>query len=274
MRRFFTPTLAALLLIFFAGVTGVQAQDDQAYKEAYNAGIAAAEAKNYTEAYKQYGIAADLATKAGDKDIADKSKNIQSKIDKILGTKAYKAGDYETALKRFETGYKLDPSYAPNIYSKGLALKQLGRIDEAMADFKTASESRDSKTARAAENAIRGYYHSEASKLVANQKATSSDAKNAIALLEKMQEYIDADADTYFYMATAQNIQRDYPAAIATADQALAIHRGSKSDKAKIYFVKGEALLNSGDSGAAKASFAEATYGSYKALAEHYLETL
>ena len=112
------------------------------------------------------------------------------------------------------------------------------------------------------------------SKLVANQKATSSDAKNAIALLEKMQEYIDADADTYFYMATAQNIQRDYPAAIATADQALAIHRGSKSDKAKIYFVKGEALLNSGDSGAAKASFAEATYGSYKALAEHYLETL
>lgn len=273
MRRFFTPTLAALLLFFFAGVTGVQAQDDQAYKEAYNAGIAAAEAKNYAEAYKHYGEAAKLAATA-DPDIAEKSKKIQAKIDKILGTRAYKSGNYEQALSHFETGLTLDPAYAPNMHNKGLALKQLGRIDEAMASFKSAMEMNDNKTMRVADKAIRGYYHSEASKLVASETASSSDAQNAIALLEKMQEYVDADADTYFYKATAQNILRDYPAAIATADQALAIHRGSRSDKAKIYFVKGEALLNSGDSNAAKQSFSEATYGSYKALAEHYLETL
>ncbi|NND70759.1 MAG: hypothetical protein HKN43_04200 [Rhodothermales bacterium] len=274
MKRFFTPTLAAFLMVFTVGVASVNAQDDQEYKEAYNAGIAAAEAKNYAAAYEEYGKAADLATQAGDEEIAEKSRKIMAKIDKLLGTRAYKAGNYELALKHFDTGLTLDPSYAPNLHNKGLALKQLGRIDESMASLKLAADSNDSKTSRAADKAIRGYYHSEASKLVAKDNASSTDAQRAISLLTQMQEYVDADADTYFYSSLAHNVVRDYPAAIASADQALAIHRGSKADKAKIHFVKGEALLNSGDSSGAKASFSEATYGSYKALAEHYLETL
>ena len=274
MKRFSTPTLAAFLMLLLIGVSSVNAQDDQAYKEAYNAGIAAAEAKNYADAYVEYGKAAELAVQADDQEIAVKSKKIMAKIDKLLGTRAYKAGDFETALKHFETGLTLDPDYAPNLHNKGLALKQLGRIDEAMASFSAAVKTNDNKTARAADKAIRGYYHSEASKLVANENASSADANSAIALLTKMQEYVDGDSDTFFYTATAHNLLRAYPAAIASADQALAIHRGSKSDKAKIHFVKGEALLNSGDVPSAKASFSEATFGSYKALAEHYLETL
>ncbi len=274
MKRFFTPTLAAFLLVFSFSAASVNAQDDQAYKEAYNAGIAAAEAKNYTAAYTEYGKAADLATQAGDQEIAEKSRKIMAKIDKLLGTRAYKAGNYELALQHFDTGLTLDPAYAPNMHNKGLALKKLGRMDESMAALKMAADSNDSKTSRAADKAIRGYYHSEASKLVAKDNASSSDAQTAISLLTQMQEYVTADADTYFYTATAHSVLREYSAAVAAADQALAIHRGSKADKAKIHFAKGEALLNAGDSSGAKASFTEATYGSYKALAEHYLETL
>ncbi len=274
MKRFFTPTLAAFLMIFFIGASSVAAQDDQAYKEAYNAGIAAAEAKNYSDAYVEYGKAKDLATQAGVPEIAVKSSKIMAKIDKLLGTRAYKAGNYDVALAHFETGLTLDPGYAPNMHNKGLALKKLGRVDEAMVALDAAAKTSDNKTSRAAKKAIRSHYHAEASKLVANDNASTADAQTAIDLLVKMQEFVEADANTYYYTALGHSVKRDYPAAIASADQALAIHRGSKSDKAKIHFAKGEALLNSGDVSSAKASFTEATFGSYKALAEHYIDTL
>jgi len=55
---------------------------------------------------------------------------------------------------------------------------------------------------------------------------------------------------------------------------ALEMHRGSKTDKAKIFFVKGEALMNVGDMTGAKAAFTNAAYGTYAASAKHYLDTL
>ncbi len=61
---------------------------------------------------------------------------------------------------------------------------------------------------------------------------------------------------------------------MSSADQALELHRGSRSDKAKIYFVKGESLVGLGDSDGAKEAFQNAAVGTYRASAQHYLETL
>jgi len=85
---------------------------------------------------------------------------------------------------------------------------------------------------------------------------------------------IEADADTYYYQAEAAKIIGDYAQAVTLADQAIEIHRGSLTDKAKLYFVKGESLMYSGDVDGAKEAFAGATYGQYKASAEHWIETL
>jgi tetratricopeptide (TPR) repeat protein len=92
--------------------------------------------------------------------------------------------------------------------------------------------------------------------------------------IEMLLQYVEADSDTYYCTAESQKVNGQFADAIASADQALAIHRGSRTDKAKIYFVKGEALMNSGDIGGAKEAFRNAAYGNYRASAEHYIETL
>ncbi|NIP53397.1 hypothetical protein GWN42_17115, partial [candidate division KSB1 bacterium] len=82
------------------------------------------------------------------------------------------------------------------------------------------------------------------------------------------------DSDVYYYLAEIHKVKGEFQQAISMADQALEIHRGSRTDKAKIYYVKGEALMSMGDNSGAKSAFQNAAYGSYKQSAEHYIETL
>ncbi len=104
--------------------------------------------------------------------------------------------------------------------------------------------------------------------------ATTAQADQALDALTSMQEYVEPEPELYYYMAESYKAKRDYQQSIAMADKALEIHRGSKTDKAKIYFVKGEALMSLNYNKEAKAAFENAAYGSYKARAEAYLEQL
>ena len=246
----------------------------QDYKEVYNEALAAAEAKNYSQAYEKYQQAADLAKAGGDAEVANRALKVLAQLDKIFGSREYKQGNYDDALTYFNKGIAHNPDYAANYYNKGLALKKLGRIDEAMETLDRASEMNDSKVARDAEEAIRSHYHAQASTAVAKENPSRSDADRALAALAEMEKYVTSDADSYYYMATAASVKGDYEEAISYADKALELHRGGRADRAKIYFVKGEALMYTGDIPAAKEEFRNAAYGSYKASAEHYIETL
>ncbi len=268
-----TVLRGALVTAIFVsmGFTSATAQD---YKESYNAALAAANAKKYSEAYTNYEAAAKGARAAGDKDVEDLSRKVLAQLDKIFGSREYKRGNYEAALGHFEKGIGHNPDYAPNIYNKGLALKKLGRIDAAMEALKQAAATRDRKVAREAEETIRSHYHAEASQLVAKENPSRADADRALAALAEMEKFVSPDADSFYYMATAANAKGDHAQAVTFADRALEIHRGGRSDKAKIHFVKAEALMLSGDIAAAKTEFRNAAFGSYKASAEHYLQTL
>ncbi len=246
----------------------------QPHKEAYNKALEAQKAKNYTAAYTHYSEAKSGAAAAGDTELVDKCNTIMAKLDKIFGSQAYKAGDYQKAIGHFDSGIALDPDYSANYYNKGLAMKKMGNETEAMGLFKTAMDGKNAKVKRAAEKAIRSHYHAKASAMIAKTSATSSDAAAAIAELTAMEELVEPDADTHYYKATAHALAGNHSAAISAADAALAVHKKGRSDKAKIYFVKGEAQLAMDNREAAKASFAEAVYGQYKASAQHYLETL
>ena len=166
------------------------------------------------------------------------------------------------------------PDYIKNKYGEGLALKKLGRMDEALVIWQGVSKSNDRKTARTAAQAIRDHFYFQASSAVSKSNASAADADRAVAALRASEEYLEPDADYYYYTAVAHNIKGDRNAAITNANKALEMHKGSKADKAKIYFVKGEALMNSGDTEGAKAAFANAAYGSYRQSAEHYISTL
>jgi tetratricopeptide (TPR) repeat protein len=262
--------LALALLTGYAGVASAQE-----YAETYNEAIAAAEAKKYAEAFKKYELAAQQATAAGEKDIAKKSHIMCAKIAKIIGTEAYKAGDYTKALAEFESGLKHEPSYMPNLYMKGMTQKKLGDIDAAMASLMETADGADGKTGRTAAKAIRDHYHAEASQIAAKETMSKAEAAEVRTLLGKMQEYgQEPDANTHYYLGLAAKAEGKYAEGITHADDAIAAHRGSRSDKAKLYFLKGECLMLQGNNADAKVAFAEAAYGSYKASAQHYIETL
>lgn len=271
-------SVALLLAILVGGITTtpVLAQE---YKEAYNTALEAARAKEYSTAYTEFTKAARLADEAGDSDIAERARKVAAQIDYNIGRQLVSAENFEEGLARFEQGIELYPQYANNYTGKALALKRLGRDDDAIQAYldliEYGEQNNDSEAVRAGQEGIRDHYVFLASSALGRSSdPTASDAREAIGYLERLQEHVEADADVYFYLAAANNVLGNYEEAIQFADQALQIHSGSRSDAAKIHFVKGEALMYNGNTAAAKESFQNATFGSYKSLAEHYLETL
>lgn len=279
ITKLFRPFSLVVLLAFLVGGFATSTAFAQEYKEAYNTAIEAAKAKDYNKAYTEFTRAAKLADQADDSGVAQRARKVAAQIDYNLGKQLISNEKFEQALKRFEQGITVYPSYSNNYVGKALALKKLERNDDAIKAYQEliafGKKNNDTEAVREGEQAIRDHYVFLASSALGRRaEPSASDAREALDHLEKVQEFVEADADIYFYQAAAHNALGEYAQAIALADQALELHRGSKSDAAKIYFVKGEALMYNGDTAAAKSAFQNATFGSYKSLAEHYLETL
>lgn len=270
-------TYALLLALLFCGASASSAFA-QAYKETYNQALEAARAKKYDEAHGLFVKAAQAAKQANDNDIAAKASKVAAQIDYNAGKKLSDEGQYEAALKRFESGISLAPNYTNNYIGKAVALKGLKRTDDMIAVYQQMIQLGDAEAVKAGRDGIRDHYVYQASSALSRNgaAATRADASEALGYLQKLQETLDVseDADVQYYTAVAYNVQGDYAQSIAAANKALELHNGSKTDKAKIYFVLGEAQMYSGNTGAAKEAFQNATFGSYKPLAEHYLETL
>lgn len=273
-----TLPLAVLLAVLIGGIntTPALAQD---YKEKYNAAIEAAKAKDYQTAYTAFNEAATLASDAGDNEIAQRALKVAAQIDYNTGKQLVANEDFNAALQRFEQGIELFPEYSNNYSGKALALKKLERDDDAIQAYQDlidyGNENSDPQAIREGETGIREHYiYLASSALGRSSEPSASDAREAIGYIESLQEHVEPDSDVYFYLAAANHALGNYDEAIQYADQALEMHSGSRSDAAKIHFVKGEALMYSGNTAAAKEAFRSASFGSYKSLSEHYLETL
>ncbi len=262
-----------LLIILLTGfsITPLLAQD---YKQLYNAALAAAKEKDYPTARENFMKAAPLAEQAGDAEIARKSRYVAAQIDYKLGVIALKAREYEQALTHYRNGLAIYPAYLKNRYGEGLALKKLGRLEEALKAWSEVEKSKDRKTSRLARTAIRDHFYYQASTAVGKENATPADADRALAAIAGLSQYLEPDADYYYYTAVAHKIKGAYNECVKAAEMALEVHRGSRSDKAKIYLVKGEGLMMSGDNANAKIAFQNAAYGRYRVVAEQYLSTL
>lgn len=274
------PVLFLSLFILLSAAPSASAQE---YKEAFNAGLeamktyqASKDVANLDQAYSEFESCATLAQAAGDADVAGKANKYLSRIDYTRGMTAYKAGQYEEALAHHDKGIAHDASYDKHHYAKGLAFKKLDRMEEAIASFQQAMGSREAKTSRAATNAIRDHFIYLASSALSRrgQTPTPADGNEAMQHLQAMQEYVEPDADAYYYMAEAHKAKGDFQLAVDHANKALDLHTGSRTDKAKIYFTKAEALMFLGNNQAAREAFQNASYGSYKPSAQHFLEQL
>lgn len=269
--------LALAMTIAFAGVAPVHAQE---YKEIFNAGLQAAKANDLTGALDQFAKAADAAKAEGDAEIERRSHEFIARIEYSVGRSLMKTERYDEAIAHFANGIAHYPTYSKNYLARASTLKKKGDADAAIEGYvETISHAQaesDTKTARTAEGAIRSHYVYLASTALNRNgaRASRADAEEALGFLTTLQEYVEADSDVFYYLAEVHKVKGEFQDAVSSADQALAVHRGSRTDKAKIYYVKGEALMSIGDNSGAKSAFQNAAYGPYKTSAEHFLETL
>ncbi len=270
LRSLYSASLLIITLLFTS--SNVSAQK---YKEDFNSAQESAKSGEWTQALNLYISAASGADEASDPDVAQRSRYVVAQIHYRLGTAAFRAEDYETAFQHYVDGENIFPTYIKNKYGQGLAQRRLGLIDEAIESWTAVANAQgDRKTSLAAEKAIRDHFIGEASSTLAKRNASSADADAALASLAALTQVMDADADVHYYTALAHYTKGDGASAISSAEQALAIHSGSRSDKAKIYYVLGEAFVSMNDIEAARDAFQNAVYGTWKQSAEHYLETL
>lgn len=277
-------TLALILAGF--GASQASAQDDAAAKteelrKAWEGAVTAYQAKEYSKAYTQFERAAQLGNQLDDPKAKETGKRASQYLPRIAyaeGLQNLQAGNYDAAIAAFDKGFAKDSTYVNNLLGKGQAYQRMDRKSDALAHYvralNSAKRAGDGESTRRAEEAIRSHFQPQASELLADDNAGATAARNAIALMEQMQEHIEADANTYYYLASAYNILGEYERAIGLLDRGLEMHTGSRTDKARFYFEKGEALRSMGNIAAAKEAYRNAAFGSYKQPAEHFLETL
>ncbi len=256
--------------------TETRLKEGQEYKMKYNEALEAAKAKEYDKAYAAFVATIPLAQAAGDTEVVSKSSKVLAQLDNSRGIQAFKAEKYQESLDHHQKGIEHDNSYVPNHYGKAKAMEKMGRMDEALPLLQGVMAMDDRKSAQAAEATIRGHYLFTASSALTSNSGNPSrtDAQKAIDALDELELYVEADADVLYYRAEAFKAMGDYPKAIEAANTALELHKGSKSDKAKIYFVQGESLMYAGSNAEARVAFENAAFGSYKPLAEHYIQEL
>lgn len=286
LGRHLASALAAALLIVGFGTSQAYAQDDVAAKteqlrEAWEAAVAAYQARNFTTAYTEFERAAELGNQLEDPKAQETGQRARQYLPRIAyaeGLQHLQSGDHNAAVAAFDKGFALDSTYVNNLLGKGQAYQRMDRSDDALALYVRAlasgRASGDSDGVRRAEEAIRSYYQPQASELLASENVGATQARRAITYLEEMQQHVDADANTYFYLASAHNILGEHERAVQLLDQGLEMHTGSRTDKARFYFEKGEALRYMGNIAAAKEAYRNAAFGSYKQPAEHFIETL
>ena len=266
----------SLALPSLAQDTETRVKEGQEYKMKYNEALEFAKAKQYAQAYKAFEETIPMAEAAGDDAVVARSSKVLAQLDNANGTKAFKAEDFQGALAHHQKGIEHLMSYAPNHYGKANALRKLDRMEEALPIFQAVMQMDDRKSANAAENTVRGHYIYLASSALSANNGTPSrtGAQSAIDNLDELEMYVEPDADSYYYRAEAEKALGNYAEAIDNADKALELHRGSRTDKAKIYFTKGEAMMLQGSTQGAQEAFTNALFGDYKPLAQHYLDEL
>jgi len=288
MQNFVTRwALSSLLLPFLLamGATPALAQDDggnakkqklNQLKKEYATFQKAGKQENYQTAYSSLAEAVRLAEELEQSGALSKLRGFQQNLPTKWGNEAIENKDYEMALTHFNKGAEWSPDDAYVHYGKGLALVNLDSTQSGLNTLQKAVEvgnrTGNTRVVGLAEQRIRDEFLAKASKALNDRNPTMAQADSALSALDQMEQYVDPSAQSLFYRARAQYEKGAYQQAMTSAQEGLDMHQGSRSDAAKYYFIIAESQLNTGNKNTACQTFQNATFGDYKARAEHYLK--
>lgn len=268
--------MLALLITGFSIDAAVAQDDDQQYKKDFNAAREAAQAKDYNAAYDLFAKAAEGAVAQGDEGVQASALKVLAQLDNARGNQALKAERCDDALAHFDKGIEHFPTNSRNYANRADAIMCQGNTEEALAAYQRAmqvAESQsDTKIGNYAEAKVRRHFLKGVADLLGGNPG-ASQADQVIGIINDMQSYVELESKEFYYMAVAYNIKREYTQGAMMSDQALETggSRISRRDRSDINFVKGEALMNSGESAGAVEAFKLVTTGSFRPNAEHNL---
>ncbi len=279
-RLVLVPILAVALSLFAIPALAQDGGGDATVKElktTFAAAMNAAKQGNAEEAYPKLEKSLQLANEAEQSGAASQIEDRMVKLAKNWGNKALTNKEYEEAMTHFEKGAQYAPDDAYMVYGMGLAqINQEGMMDQAIQTLQkaitVAEENGDRKTSNLATERIRQEFVSRASRALGANNPGPSAAREALAALDEMRQYVDPSAKSLFYRATALYAQGNFAEAVSTAEDGLEMHRGGRTSAAKYHFVVAESQIKTGDKATACTRFQESAYGDYKARSEHYLE--
>ena len=215
--------------------------------------------------------AEQVANKYGNKEIAQRSKENVPKLYYAMGNNDLQQGKFREALDASDKALQMDPNNAKAYYQQGLVYKKMDKLDSALIKFNNAvslaKKVGDQVTLSSAQNSAKNYL---LAKGVDYQQ--KKDYKKAIDLLQKSLNYDGSFANAYYRLAETYNKMGESSRALSNAHEALKYEKGSKTDKAKIWFEVGLAEQSMKNKSKACDAFQNAAYGSFKASAEYKIE--
>ncbi len=215
--------------------------------------------------------AEQVADKYGNKEIAQRSKANVPKLYYAMGNSALQQGNYQAALDASNKALELEPNNPKPYYQQGLVYKKMKKMDEALQKFDKAidlaKKANDTVTLNSAQNSAKNYLLSTG--VDYQQKKEYS---KAIDLLTKSLNYDNSFANAYYRLAETYNKMGQSSKALNDANEALKYEKGSKTDKAKIWFEIGLAEQSMNNKSKACDAFENAAFGSFKASAEYKME--
>jgi tetratricopeptide (TPR) repeat protein len=245
-------------------------------KKSFSRGLKAAKSGNHSQAYNQLEQALQLARDTEQGGAENQIMGYLQKLPKNWGNKAIENKDYEQALTHFDKGVTHAEDDAYMHYGKGLALINLDNTEAGLETLKQAIEvgnrTGNTRVTGLATDRIRDEFLARASKALNVENPSAAQADRALTAIEDMEQYVEPNAKALFYRARALFEKRQYSDAISVAEQALDRHQGSRSDAAKYHFIVAESQMKLGNKNTACQTFQRATFGDYKARAEHYLK--
>lgn len=288
LGRHLASALVVAMLVAGVGTSKAVAQDDVAQRteqlrQAWEAAVSAYQNRNFAVAYSEFVRAAEVGQTLEDpaaQETAQRANQYLPRVAYAEGLTHLQGERYSEAVQAFDKGLAQDDTYLNNLLGKGQAFNRMGRQDDALNVFTEAltqaTAANDRDALQRSQDAIRGHYQPRASELLASagESGNRTQARQVIEMLGEMQEHVDADANTYYYLGAAYNVLGEYQQAVDMLDQGIELHTGSRTDRARFYFEKGEALRFMGNVAQAKEAYQNAAYGSYRQPAEHFIETL
>lgn len=288
--RTFIPRWAAaaltLTVIVGLGATPALAQTEpgpeekkqkiEQLKKSFKSGLQAAKANESTQAYTQLEQALQLAQDIGHQGATSKITGYLQKLPKNWGNSAIENESWGEALTHFEKGIKHASEDAYMYYGKGLALVNMDSTQAGLETLGQAVEmgnqTGNTRVADLATSRIRDEFLAKASKALNAQNPTTAQADTALATLDRMQQYVEPNANAMYYRSRAFFEKEQFQQAISSAEGGLDLHQGSRSDAAKFHFIVAESEIRLGNKETACQRFEQAAFGDYKARAEHYLK--